>query len=280
MTRLGRTLFSAIATNVIAFSQPVRFSEALESTQVRSVVATTLSSAELAKISEDILERARFSARTSSAEYLDEWDRLLDRYLSGDLDKASFRSLARQKLDRIGYSPAPDEAGSITDLGSDLRLNLRIEMDAQFARGYGTWKHDQAPVILDAWPAQELFRAAAAEQPRNWATRWQDAGGELFDGRMIALRNSPIWTAISRFNVPYPPFDYGSHMRTRLIARKKAMELGLIDRDTIIPPEDRGFNDDLRMTPDIRSTSVRQALLESDARYEFQGDVLTLKEAA
>jgi hypothetical protein len=38
------------------------------------------------------------------------------------------------------------------------------------------------------------------------------AGGQIFGGRMIALKSDPIWTAISAFGTPYPPFDYNSGM--------------------------------------------------------------------
>lgn len=286
LSRAGRVLFAAaVSTNAIAFSQPVRFAEALESTAVRTVLPTTLSSAELEAIDPQILEHARFSAQTAHAGYLDDWDHLLDRYLAGELDKATFRVLAREKLDAIGYQAKAGEKGSIKDLASELRLNLRIETDAQFARGYGTWKHDQQPVILDAWPAQELFRAAEPKggpsARRPWKQRWLDAGGKTFEGgRMIALRNDPIWVNISRFGLPYPPFDYASHMRTRLIARRKAMEIGLIDRDAQIPPQDRDFARDLRFTPQIRSQALRESLLTNYPELEFREDVLTLKEAA
>src|SRR5574337_1593062 len=111
------------------------------------------------------------------------------------------------------------------------------------AWGYGSWMQGQAPAILNLWPAQELFRAFPRKTHRQWSGedaeniikgepiegRWADAGGQLFDGRMIALKNAPIWTDISAFGNPYPPFDFNSGMWVRDVDRETAMKYGLID---------------------------------------------------
>jgi hypothetical protein len=52
------------------------------------------------------------------------------------------------------------------------------------------------------------------------------------------------------------------------------MDLGLIDQDTQIKPQDRGFNDELSLTPDIRSGALVTALV--DAGYNFLKGVLSL----
>jgi hypothetical protein len=151
-------------------------------------------------------------------------------------------------------------------------------MQTGMTRGYGQWVQGQDEAVLDQWPGQELYRAMEAEQPRPWAQIWSEAGGEIFDGRMIALKNDPIWTRISRFGLPYPPFDYGSRMDIRDVDRDTCIELGLIDRDTVIPPQTRDFNSDLKVSPQIRAASLR-TVLEEDG-YVFDGDVLEWREAA
>lgn len=84
-------------------------------------------------------------------------------------------------------------------------------------------------------PAQELYRAWPARQERDWPTRWEDAAnavgweGVAQNGQMIALTTSPIWVELSRFGLPYPPFDYGSHMSVRLVSLEKCIEIGLVD---------------------------------------------------
>ncbi len=67
--------------------------------------------------------------------------------------------------------------------------------------------------------------------PRDWKLRWQASGGKLYNGRMIAEINSPIWKNISRFDLPYPPFDFNSEMGVVDIERSDAIKLGLLPED-------------------------------------------------
>jgi hypothetical protein len=266
------------------FSPPIRFSwdgdlvtanvsftEALQRQEVRALLPTTLSSAQLERISGEILERALFSARTTSAEYLQEVDDVLQKYINGEIDLASARLRLSNKLRELGYAPRPGEEGAITDLSSDERINLVLRTNADMASGYGQWLQGQDKAILDQWPAQELYRAAHRMVPRDWATRWVVAGGQTYGGKFIALKNTTIWTAISRFGTPYPPFDFNSGMAVRDVDRKTAMSLGLIDRDTQIQPQDRGFNQDLKATPQIRSAALRSVLEEQGYTFDEKG---------
>jgi hypothetical protein len=274
--RASRILFSAVVATNIAFSRPIQFSQAAQAREVQSVLPTTLGSAQLEKIHEAILERALFSARVHSAEVLQALDDILDRYLAGQINTATAVADLKQSMRDNGLWAAPGDEGTLKDFQSDQRLNLIIRMNAGFANGYGDWLYNQQAPVLDEWPAQELFRALQRKVPRDWVTRWNDAAdatGTNVSG-FVALRNTPIWSAISRFGVPYPPYDFNSGMRTRLVDRTRAMELGLIDRTTRIAPQDRGFNDDLKFTADIRAAALRQAIEEEG--YHFEGDVLTL----
>jgi hypothetical protein len=277
MTRFSHILFSAAVATNVAFSRPLQFADAQKALGVRSVLQTTLSSADLETIQPQILEHATFTARGTSARYAQEIHDVATELANGTIDQATARLRLKETLDEIGYVPEFGEAGTIKDFRSDLRTNLVLEMNEGMAQGYGQWLQGQDSAILDQWPAQELYRAMEAQQPRDWKARWTAAGGQIFAGRMIALKNEEIWERISRFGTPYPPFDYGSKMDVRDIDRDTAIELGLIDRDTQIEPEDRGFADDLKFTPAVRDSALRQALLESDERLQFDGDVLTFK---
>lgn len=263
---------------LMIFATPVPFAEALQSLEVKSALPTSLTSAELEKISAEILERALFSARTTSAEYLQEIEDVIDAMVRGEIDLATARLQLKDKLAELGYESdaglAPEEVGTLKDLASEARINLVIETNAAMAQGYGNWLQGQAPAILDQWPAQELYRAYARKVPRNWRARWAQAGGSEPDGRMIALKNADIWKRISRFSTPYPPFDFNSGMSIRDVDRDAAVKAGLIDRDTQIAPQDRGFNDDLQFTPGVRSAALRTALEEEG--YSFNGEVLSL----
>ena len=122
------------------------------------------------------------------------------------------------------------------DLSSDSRLNLIIETNTQMAYGYGQYAAQQDPVLLDAFPCLELYRLEQRIEKRDWRARWLAAGGHLYNKRMIARKDSPIWSSISRFNTPYPPFDFNSGMWTRNISRKTASNLGIITRADVIQP--------------------------------------------
>ena len=87
----------------------------------------------------------------------------------------------------------------------------------------------------------------------------QDHGGQFYGepgadypnapGRMLALRNDAIWPAINRFGVPWKPFDWGSGMGTRNVARDVSIRLGVITGDE--PPQvaqDVPFNDNYQMS--------------------------------
>jgi hypothetical protein len=284
MIRFSSVLFSEIAPNAIAFSDPVRFSEALQAREIQSVLPTTLTSEELAKIDPDILSRALFSARTVSAEYLQKLADIIDRILRGELDYATGRLELKKFLDEIGYAPLPPEEGKITDLSSSLRINLVLNTQTAMARGYGQWIRGQDPVILDEWPAQELHRAYLRKKTRDqgplpWRTRWQMAGGELVRGRMIAIKNTAVWDNLGSRQLfadglgnPYPPFAFNSGMRVRSITREEAMSLGLIDRDTQIEPQDRGFNEDLQVPAAVREAALRQVLEEEGYQFKTASD--------
>ena len=67
----------------------------------------------------------------------------------------------------------------------------------------------------------------AEELCSPWRERWKESGGKLYDGRMIALRNDPIWRKISRFGSPVPPFDFNSGMGLEEVNRFEAEALGV-----------------------------------------------------
>jgi hypothetical protein len=269
----------------LTFSSPMPFSEAAKRRTIQSILPTTLSSDELEEISSDILERAFFSARTYNAEYLQGVYDTITEFEAGKINQATAILQMKQSLDDTGYSPDDAEAGSITDLGSDDRRLLIVKTQADFGAGYGYYMQTQDH--LDTFPAQELLRVGPRQTHRNWRGddgdiageppegRWIEAGGTLYDGRMIAPVNDPIWTKISRFGTPYPPFDFNSGMGVAGVDAQTASDLGVVDADAAPQqPQDRGFNDDLAVPADVRNQSLRDSLTADG--YSFDGDILTL----
>lgn len=247
----------------MTFRTPIPFQEALDSREVRSLLPTNFRTKDLALIEPQLRERATFSAGVTNAEFLQLAEDGINDLVGGNVDRATKRLELKQLLGRLKYQPVEGEEGTLTDLSSDARLNLILDTNTQMAFGYGQWKQGQDPAVLDMWPAQELVRIRDSRVPRDWAPRWADAGGEFFGSRMIALKNSPIWRRLSRFGLPYAPFDFNSGMDVQDVDRTEAMALGLIDRDTELLPQDRDFNEDLQSSPEVREGALQQALLDT-----------------
>lgn len=204
----------------------------------RIPLPTDASSAELSRLPVAIRQQALFSARLNTLSPLIQIGSDIQGILSGTRSESEARRDIRTALAASGYQPPPDAQGGLRDHTSKTRLDLILQQNVRAARGYGKWASDMDPDLLDLWPAQELVRVMSRRNPRSdWNRRWAKAGGRLFGTRMIALKTSPVWVAISRFGVPYPPYDYGSGMGVRDITRAVAVRLGLIGETEALTPQ-------------------------------------------
>jgi hypothetical protein len=239
------------------FDAPIPFKEALAARAVKRILPTAAKSAEIAKLSPAIRERAMFSARVEDANFLAKADRLINGIVSpssaeGSVPgrKSAFNATeARAELKRYlaasGYQP--EKQGGLQDLSSDTRLDLIIKMNTDMAQGAGQFIRQNDPDILDDIPCLELVRDEERKEKRDWISRWRSHGGQLYGGgRMIARKDDPIWTAISEFGNPYPPFDFNSGMGTESVFRDEAEELGVIKRSTVVAPQKLSFNDNVK----------------------------------
>jgi hypothetical protein len=230
------------------YTSPVPLDRALESRRVKTLLPTLARSREISRLPAEIRERALFSARTSHVGYLKAIDRQIDQLVTGEVDVSEARLALGRKLQSIGYKPT-GAAGGLTDLGSIIRRDLVLETNRDFAWGYAQHTQSQEPEVLDQWPAQELIRVEARKEERDWPGIWSANGGNLYGGRMIALKNDPIWTSISRFGLPYPPFDFNSGMGLEDVDRAEAEQLGVLKPGAPPPsPEERPFNRQVEST--------------------------------
>jgi hypothetical protein len=141
----------------------------------------------------------------------------VERYAAGKIDLGSARCDLGLALFNLGFRSDDEWINTLLNLNSSLRAEWR--------------NHDSGrdSAVLDQWPAQEFFRAYPRTVHRDWLSRWTKTGGHLYDGKMIALKDDPIWYALSDFHLPFPPFAADSGMSVRDIDRDTAMKLGLID---------------------------------------------------
>lgn len=216
---------------------------AVQTLDLKQLVPSVARTADWERMTPGFRQRAFFSAAVESARMLEEMKRrLLIRLrqeraaLANGRDRVMSRELFIQQMqdlaEELGLRPDPKEGGrgSLQDIGSERRLRLIWDVQVGLAEGEARWRTDMDPDVLAAVPAQELVRKSARMIPRDWPQRWDDAGGIFYGGggRMIALKTDPIWYEISRFGVPWPPFDFESGMGLRNIRRKEAEALGLI----------------------------------------------------
>lgn len=266
------------------FDDLIDFDDALQSRKVKALLPNLLSSAELQSIRASIKERAVFSAKTANADYLQKIDDVIqdilkpriaaDGHMEGLLSGGGRQKL-KETLDAMSYKPEKGKEGTIQDLSSDARLNLVVDTNQRMSYGYGYWKKGME--VVEDFPAYELFRAEERNEPRDWEARWDDAGGERYDGRMIALKTDAIWTRISAFGLPYPPFDYNSGMNVMDVDRAECIQIGLIDENDIMLSDDAGFNDDMQvnkseLAPELKSQLLKD--LKDDgirARFDAKG---------
>lgn len=270
------------------FGAPAPDAAALERLARLNLLPTKLSSAQLDLVRQrfpELMRAAFVSARTTDYKYLATMRRMLADLIDPagaraegrtPLSPAQFRVACREALESIGYSPgaAGVPEGSIEDLASDRRLDLIVQTQTDMHWGAGA--HARAQQTLDSFPCQELIRAEPRKVERDWPSRWKVAGREVGDwaalrcldrnGRMAARLDSDIWTALSRFGLPYPPFDYNSGMWTRPLDRVESVELGLIEPgDEIQPtatpgPADAALPEPTEGAPDPLLAALREVL--------------------
>lgn len=226
--------------------QPAGFREAVAMLRRKGLVPSNMSTADWARVAEDLRRQAFFSSRVTNAQTLQTMFDALQPAVAPEsvagtpgtyMDKARFREIVKDHLARIGYAPEPGKADGLQDLSADARLGVIFETNTRMAQGNGRFIQANNPNVVDAFPAQELFRLSPRREPRNWPARWQAAGGRFFGGgRMIDLKSSEIWRRLSIWDSPAPPYDWGSGMWVRSIARAEAEDLGVIERGASAKP--------------------------------------------
>lgn len=240
----------------------------------KALVGSNLDSSQWSMVHAGLRDRAFFSAQVQNVRTLSALRQKLAERAAGRLSESEIRRDMRQILAATGYQ-AP--GNGIQDLATKRRLDLVMQTNVQQARGYIQYLEGTQPGALLAFPAQELVRVRQRSMPRNWLARWRKAGGRIIDGnRMVALKTDPIWTAISAFGTPFPPFDFNSGMGLRDIDREEAIKLGIITKDEKPKaPSTPSFNQNLYATvPEIRNDSPEAQMLR-DAfgdQVDFRGN--------
>lgn len=228
-----------------------------------------------------VSERAFFMASVTRHADLQAYRDAAAMMAEGRLSLQEARQRVRDALAASGYQAPAGLEGTIKDLSAVQRMNATLKTNVAMAAG---WR-DYTRRLGDAdYPGQELYRGASAIKPRDWDERWKTAAasvgykGVARDGSWIALIDSPVWIALSTFGNPYPPYDWGSHMRVRPVDFDVCVRLGLLTEDDYgyerpIP----SLNESVVVRPSISDPAVRRSLTDSlQGLAEWDGDMLRM----
>ena len=211
----------------------------------KALVGSGLDSSQWNQIQAGFRNRAFFSSRVAEVNILAAMRERVAKYAEGETDLSKIRMMIRDDLRRANYTPEPGQENTIHDLFSQARLDVIIKTNVAQARGYMQYIEGTSPGAFAAFPAQEFTRIRHSNTPRkDWPQRWAKAGGKTYGGKMIALKDDPVWERLSVFGNPFPPFDWGSGMGVLDVDRKTAIRLGLISDEEL-----RGKVQQLRQKP-------------------------------
>jgi hypothetical protein len=151
---------------------------------------------------------------------------LIAEHTMGNADHATTRLRIKAALTSNGNLPYFEIGGVRQELDSEW-LDMVVKTNTDLVCGYRSFVQSTDPEVLDAYPARELVHVKNGTEPYDWKTRWVESGGRIHGGRMIALKDDPVWLKVSDFGHPHPPFAFGSGMDMVDVSRVEAVELGL-----------------------------------------------------
>lgn len=257
---------------------------AVEKFGARKATPSSMTSAQWARVAPAIREKCFFSARVNDAETLGKMRELIGKAVDTAkrnpnealVSQEKFISEMKSYLRGRGYAI---DGTALTDIASRRRLSLIYKMNYDEAREYAKYTRGQDSDALFMYPAQEFLRVEPRRVPRtDWQTRWRAAGGKLYGGRMIALKSSDVWKNLSRFDRPYPPFDFGSGMGVEDIDRDEAIALGLLPKDEPVD-EIPDFDDALETEVSLERIpeDLVKEIVEKTPNCAVEGDKLVMR---
>ena len=162
---------------------------------------------------------------------------IIEKHAAGDANQSTTWLNSTTAIHTLGEEPYFEIGGMRQKLDDDW-LEVVIKTNAELMSSHRMFAQGIDPETLDAYPAQVLVKARNGDEPYDWQARWIECGGPKCNGRLIALKNHPVWLRLSDFGHPHPPFAFGSGMDVIDISRVEAVELALT-----------GWRDDIQVPP-------------------------------
>jgi 8-oxo-dGTP pyrophosphatase MutT (NUDIX family) len=233
--------------------------------------------------------------QTASQDKIEQFAEAAKAAVEAELKTENVQTVETMKADttgvNVGATPATSraalsefiESATGENIGQTMNMDFFNRIMREVTQGAGNFvaqNFDQTR--LDEFPALELHRVYDREVPRgfkvgkggailpdpdnDWPSRWEAAGGELVDGRMVALKSDPIWQALGdgeggyedTLGNPFAPFAFNSGFDTDEVSRDDAVALGLMDDEDEAKPADFDFKSLLNI--EAASAAVRSPL--------------------
>lgn len=256
------------------------FNQAFASFSRRENLPAALTSEEWSSVPSEIRERAFFMSRVTDAEILQRFREGVEEVVSNQKGIVTVEKEISFWLRDRGYKPPEGKEGTLQDLSSLGRIMVVLRTNQRMARGHANWVRMQTGIR--AFPCRRFIRISPRDEPRDWETRWNEAKAATADTpgvhptEKVALVNHPIWSALSRFDQPYSPYDWGSGMGDEPVSRTDALALGMKldpNNDPLQKPIHRTMNDGLEASPEMSDPIMRDALTDRLGRFgEWDGE--------
>lgn len=247
------------------------FPEAVAKLSEQVATPSGLTAAGWADVPAQIRQRAFFMSRVENARLLQYAQQLLISFLRNEVEilpngerrikvggRADFIRLMQAFIEENGIS-RQGQRGTITDIGSSLRLGLVFDVNVKSAHEYGHWRQGLRPAVLRAFPAQRFIRVVEVNVPRP--VHEQNLGEVRLKSDMAFWLQMNA-RSLGGFGVPWGPWGYNSGCDVEDVDRAEAERLGLIGPGEEPTPPDVAFDEYLRASTGGMSDDMKGKLQE------------------
>jgi hypothetical protein len=274
------------------FVKPQPFTEAVRKLGSRSLITSQLTSEQWGRVPVALRERAFFSSRVESAQFLQRARNSIADFVqvhretldNGEtaLKTGSRADFIKQMQDfalsnGLGEIEPGEEEGAtkvpnkLTNLASERRLGLIFDTQTRQAQDFGYWQQGQDPDVLDAFPAQRFIRVQPVKEPRDMH--------QHHEGEVHLKSDLQFWIGLNAdFGVPWGPWGWGCGHDVEDVDRAEAERLGLLKPGEAVTPVETEFNDHLQASVQSLDPELQKELKDAFGnQVKFQGDAVWWK---
>lgn len=120
---------------------------------------------------------------------------------------------------------------SATEIVSNMeRVSSLVGVIRGLRAGYQQYLTSMTYGARLAFPASELVLIEReGKKNKRIRERWDEFGGQTYRKRKVAVKLDPIWSCISFFGFPFPPFDVSCGYGIDNVSFDEAERLGVVE---------------------------------------------------